>query len=66
MGVAWSSMTSKIWNCRMKQDKGHYQELIELARFLKGEKSNIISFQECVKAMKITFGVQKLLRETSR
>jgi len=51
---------------RMKQDKGHYQELIELARFLKGEKSNIISFQECVKAMKITFGVQKLLRETSR
>ena len=49
-----------------KQDKGHYQELVELARFLKGEKSNIISFQECVKAMKITFGVQKLLRETSR
>ena len=53
-------------NIRMKQDKGHYQELIELARFLKGEKSNIISFQECVKAMKITFGVQKLLREMSR
>lgn len=46
-----------------KQDKGHYGELTELAKFLKGEKSNIISFQECVKAMKITFGIQKIMRK---
>jgi len=48
---------------RMKrQDKGHYQELVELAKLLKNEKSNIVSFQECVKAMKITFKIEKLLK----
>jgi len=50
-------------NIKLKrQDKGHYRELVELARYLKGEKSNIISFQECVKAMEITFEVEKYLR----
>jgi len=46
-----------------KQDKGHHQELVELAKFLKSEKSKIISFQECVKAMIITFKTEKLLRK---
>ena len=46
-----------------KQDKGHHQQLVELARFLRGQKSNIISFEECVKAMRITFDVEKLTRE---
>jgi len=46
-----------------KRDKGHYQELVELAKFLRGEKSNIISFQECVKVMRITFEIEKLTRE---
>lgn len=45
-----------------KQDKGHFQELIEFAKFLKGEKSNVISFEESVKAMEITFEVEKSLR----
>jgi predicted dehydrogenase/threonine dehydrogenase-like Zn-dependent dehydrogenase len=44
-----------------KQDKGHYGELTELAKFLKGEKSSIISFYDCVKAMNITFSVERLL-----
>ena len=49
---------------RMKrQDKGHHQELVELAKFLKNEKSNIVSFQECVKAMKITFEAGKLIKK---
>lgn len=46
-----------------RQDKGHYQELVELAKLLKNEKSNIVSFQECVKAMKITFKIEKLLKK---
>jgi len=45
-----------------KQDKGHYQQRKELTRFLKGQKSNIISFEECVKAMKITLEVEKLIK----
>jgi predicted dehydrogenase len=44
-----------------KQDKGHFQELIEIAKLLKGEKSNAISFGESVKAMEITFKVEKSL-----
>jgi predicted dehydrogenase/threonine dehydrogenase-like Zn-dependent dehydrogenase len=50
---------------RMKrQGKGHYEELVELAKFLKSEKSNIVSFQECVKAMTITFKIEKLLKKS--
>ena len=45
-----------------KQDKGHRQQLIELARFLRGQKSNLISFQKCVKAMRITFEAKKQVR----
>ena len=49
---------------RMKrQDKGHHQELIELGKFLKNEESNIVSFQECVKAMKIAFEAEKLMKK---
>ena len=46
-----------------RQDKGHHQELVELAKFLKGEKSSIISFQECLKAMRITFKIEKLVKK---
>jgi predicted dehydrogenase/threonine dehydrogenase-like Zn-dependent dehydrogenase len=46
-----------------KQDKGHYQQLVELARFLRGEKANIISFQECVNAMRMAFEVERLIKE---
>jgi len=49
---------------RMKrQDKGHHQELVELGKFLKNEESNIVSFQECVKAMKIAFEAEKLIKK---
>ena len=46
-----------------KQDKGHYQELVELAKFLKSKESNIVSFQECVKAMRMVFKTEKLLKK---
>lgn len=46
-----------------RQDKGHYQQLVELAKFLRGEKSNIISFQECVKAMRMVFEAEKMTRK---
>jgi len=47
-----------------REDKGHCQQLVELAIFLKGEKSNIVSFQECIKAMKITFKVWNMMRSS--
>jgi len=46
-----------------KQDKGHYHELVELAKFLKSKESNIVSFQECVKAMRMVFKTEKLLKK---
>ncbi len=45
------------------QDKGWEQELSELAKFLKGEKSQIISFDEVVRAMNTSFEVDRLVRE---
>ncbi len=45
-----------------KQDKGHYRQLMEISKFLKREKTNIISFQECVKAMRMTFETEKLIK----
>ncbi|MFB0527078.1 MAG: hypothetical protein ACETVO_06390, partial [bacterium] len=45
------------------QDKGLKQELIELARFLKGETSGIINFEEAISAMELTFEVDNGLRE---
>lgn len=47
-----------------KQDKGHYQQLVEISKFLKKEKTNIISFQECVKAMRMVFEVEKLVKSS--
>ncbi len=44
------------------QDKGLKQELIELAKFLKGEDSRIITFDEVTSAMEITFEVYKNIR----
>jgi hypothetical protein len=31
-----------------------------MSRFLKGEKANVISFQGCVKAMRMAFEVERL------
>jgi predicted dehydrogenase/threonine dehydrogenase-like Zn-dependent dehydrogenase len=49
-----------------KPDKGHYRQLVEISRFLKEEKTNIISFQECVKAMKMALDTEKLTRKQTR
>jgi predicted dehydrogenase/threonine dehydrogenase-like Zn-dependent dehydrogenase len=45
------------------QDKGLRQELVELARFMKGETSRIINFEEIISAMELTFEVDSNLRE---
>jgi predicted dehydrogenase/threonine dehydrogenase-like Zn-dependent dehydrogenase len=49
-----------------EQDKGWEQELIELAKFLKGEASEIISFGEVMKATELTFTVEELSRAQPR
>ena len=46
-----------------KQDKGHYQQLVEISRFLRGEKAKIISFEESVKAMRMAFKAEKSMKE---
>ena len=46
-----------------KQHKGHHQQLVELARFLRGKKTNVISFEQCVKAMRLAFEAERLTRE---
>jgi len=45
------------------QDKGLKQELIELARFMKGETSRIIGFEEVVSAMELTFEVDRAIKK---
>lgn len=60
----------KISSARMKrnkfilpvQDKGLKQELIELAKFLKGETTKIITFSEVISAMEITFDIEEKLK----
>ncbi len=44
------------------QDKGLKQELIELAKFLKGETSRIINFEEVISAMELTFEVDRAIK----
>jgi len=46
------------------QDKGLKQELIELAKFLKGETSRIIDFEEIISAMELTFEVDRAVRKS--
>ena len=45
------------------QDKGLYYEMFELAKFLHKEKSEIIDFNETVKAMEITFLVADMIHK---
>ncbi len=44
------------------QDKGLKQELIELAKFMKGEDSRVINFEEVVSAMELTFAADRAIK----
>jgi predicted dehydrogenase len=44
------------------QDKGLKQELIELAKFMKGEDSRVINFEEVISAMELTFEIDKAIK----
>lgn len=46
------------------QDKGLKQELIELAKFMKGEDSRVINFEEVISAMELTFQVHKQITKS--
>ena len=48
------------------QDKGHRNHLLEFAKLLRGEKSKIPPFEEYVYSMKITFEIEKKLRNLAR
>jgi predicted dehydrogenase len=49
-----------------KQDKGHRNHLLEFAKLLRGEKSNIPSFEEYIYSMKMTFEIEKKLRNLAK
>jgi len=49
-----------------KQDKGHRNHLIEFAKFVKGERRNIPPFEDYVYSMRITFEIEKKLRNLAR
>lgn len=48
-----------------KQDKGHKKHLIEFAKIVRGEKSDIPPFEEYIYSMKLTFEIEKQLRGIS-
>ena len=49
----------------IKQDKGHYTELIELLKKLRGEKSELIDANKAYDAMEICFKVEEKLNGNS-
>jgi predicted dehydrogenase/threonine dehydrogenase-like Zn-dependent dehydrogenase len=49
-----------------KQDKGHRNHLLEFAKLLRGEKSKIPPFEEYIYSMKITFEIEKKLRNLNK
>jgi len=48
-----------------KQDKGHFEELIEFVKNIKGEKAQKITLDECIAATKTSFDVVKKLKNIS-
>jgi len=48
------------------QDKGLKQELVELARFMKGGTSRIISFAEVISAMELTFEIDRAIKRIGK
>jgi polar amino acid transport system substrate-binding protein len=49
-----------------KQDKGHRNHLLEFAKLLKGENSKIPPFEEYIYSMKMTFEIEKKLRNLAK
>jgi predicted dehydrogenase len=48
------------------RDRGHRNEIDELLRLVQGEPSSIISFNEGVEAMELTFKMEELARERNQ
>lgn len=61
----FKSGTRKVVKLK-KQDKGHRDHLIEFAKLIKGIKSIIPPFEDYVYSMKITFEIEKRLRNLVR
>lgn len=45
-----------------QRDKGHALEFDEVAKFMRGEKSSLITFNEAAESMKLTFEVERASR----
>jgi predicted dehydrogenase/threonine dehydrogenase-like Zn-dependent dehydrogenase len=45
-----------------KQDKGHFEELVEFAKAIKGEKAQKLTLDECIAATKTSFDAVKKLK----
>ena len=46
---------------KVRQDKGHYQELVELQKKLKGQPSQLTDANHAYQAMEICFSVVDIL-----
>lgn len=45
-----------------KQDKGHFRELVEFLKAIRGESSNIVTLDEAVAITSLTFKIEEALR----
>lgn len=45
-----------------RQDKGHFAEFVELSKYMRGKPSSIISFDDCVRTMRLTLAVDAMAR----
>lgn len=59
--IGASGASKNKWN-PSSPDKGHRQQLIEIAKALKGEENEAISFEEVYRTMKVTFECDALIR----
>jgi predicted dehydrogenase len=44
-----------------RQDKGHYEELVQFARVIKGESASTISLEECARATRTTYEIAQMI-----
>jgi predicted dehydrogenase len=47
----------------IRQDKGHFNELVEFAKIIRGEQAQTVSLEDCIKATKLSFDVAKKLNK---
>ena len=58
----YKELTTNGRKIKTSQDKGHYQELLELKKALRGEKNNLLTKEEAILTTEITFQIMEKLK----